>query len=122
VALAGVLGEKWSLAFLRTYMNEHRPLRPQEIVEDYPAHQASFNNWVKQGRLDVVSASVELLKRHIQRQSDYEAIASNSDHRSNIEAFFSDLPGDLQRQVQQWLEERSFYGLAVSPRPRRRRV
>src|SRR5439155_20066743 len=113
------LGEKWALAFIQAYGDERRPLRPEEIIEAYPAHQAAVRGWIRHGLLDVVAASVELLKRHLQPQPVYEAVLHEVSHKANVETFFSDLPGDLQRQIREWLEERGFKELVVTVRPRR---
>src|SRR5262245_56832695 len=59
VALAGVVGEKWALAFLQVYQGTHRPLTPSDILDAYPQHRALVHGWVRQGTLDVVAATVE---------------------------------------------------------------
>jgi len=120
-ALAGVLNERWALAFLQVYSDTRRPLRPDEIIEAYPAHQAAMCQWISQGHLDVVAASLEVLKRHLQPQRAYDALVRDASHKAHVEAFFVDLPADLQRQVRAWLDERGFTALEVVTRARRRR-
>jgi len=121
LALAGVLGEKWALAFLQFYGDACRPLRPAEILADYPAHRAALRRWVAQGRLDVVVASVEALQRHLQPQPVYEGMCRDGTQKSNVEALFADLPAELQRQVAAWLTNRGFDALTVPTRLRRGR-
>jgi hypothetical protein len=118
IALAGILGEKWALAFTQFYSNERRPLTPAEIIEHFPAHRAALRRWIVQGHLDVAAASVEALKRHLQPQRVYEAVCHQVTHKGNVEAFFATLPADLRRQVHEWLEERGFHELVV-PMPSR---
>lgn len=121
-ALAGVLGDTWAAAFLETYRNERRPLKPDEIINEYPAHRAAFISNVRDGRLDLVAASVETLKRHIQPQPIYDSVVAELTHKGNVESFFGDLPAELRRQVSEWLSERGFDGLTVRVRPGRARA
>src|SRR5262249_46641575 len=97
---------------------------PREILDAYPQHRALVRGWLRQGALDVVAATVELLTRHLQPQPVYEALLDEAQQQTHVEAFFADLPADLRRQVQAWVEERGFTRLRVpsAPRKRRRRV
>jgi AAA domain (dynein-related subfamily) len=117
-ALAGVLDETWAFGFIHTYSPDHRPLHPEAIVKNYPAHQAVVRRWIQQRRLDRVAASVELLKRHLQPQPVYTALIAEPACKRHVEQFFADLPAELQRQVRQWLGDRGFVGLAVRARTR----
>jgi hypothetical protein len=116
IGLAGILGDKWALAFLRYYKDERRPLRPGEIIEAYPAHRATLRGWVVQRHMDVVAASVDLLKKNLQAQRVYESVLANANHKANVEAFFGDVPPDLQRLIGEWLQERGFQNLTVPVR------
>lgn len=118
-ALAGVLSEKWTLAFLQVYSNERRPLRPDEIIEAYPTHQAAVRRWTSQGHLDVVAASLELLKRHLQAQRHYDAVIGAALRKAHVEAFLADLPADLRHQAHEWLLERGYTELAGTTHARR---
>jgi hypothetical protein len=114
VSLAGVLGENWATAFLRYYFTESaKPLTPQQITGEYGALRPLVRQWLETARLDLVTASVELLKRHLQRQKDYDVVVSAATMRANIERFLSDLPPDLKRPVRNWLKERGFDRLKV---------
>jgi hypothetical protein len=117
-ALAGVLNDKYALAFLQFYTGEHHPLRAGDIIDDYPTHQAALRGWTRQGRLDLVAASFESLKRHLQKQQAYEGVAGRPASKANVEAFFADLPAELQVQARTWLRDRGFTGLHVGLRPR----
>ncbi len=121
-ALAGVLGDKWALAFLRVYNGELRPLRAEEIIEAYPAHRASILILVEKGQLDAVAASVEMLKRHIQPQPVYEGVVRDREQKANVAAFFADLPPDVRREVIDWLREKDFKELLPKPGTRRVRA
>ncbi|QDU74641.1 AAA domain (dynein-related subfamily) [Bremerella volcania] len=120
VALAGVVGETWAVAFLEYYgTNAARPLQPQEITEDYLTHRGQFLNWINDTRLDLVSASLDSLQKHLQRQRDYEAVAHDPEAKRNVEQFLFDLPPDLRRLARGWLKDRGFHELKV---PRKSRL
>ncbi|MGE0613575.1 MAG: AAA family ATPase [Hyphomicrobiales bacterium] len=109
VALVGVLkSDKWALGFLEQLANERRPLQPSAVIEAYGAHRASFRGWIRDHHLDVVAASLERLKRHLQQQSAYDRIVRTAEQRANVAAFLADLPAELRKQAFDWLEERGF--------------
>jgi hypothetical protein len=83
-------------------------LQPVEIVEHYPAHRSILLGWKAGRKLDLVAASLESLKRHLQPQRRYEAVVANSTHKANDEAFLADQPPDLREQIREWLDDRGF--------------
>lgn len=115
-ALAGVLDDRWAQAFIIAYRRVRRPLQPQQIIECYPAHQASVRRWAGEGRLDVIRATIDLLKRFIQPQPVYDSVIGSSAQQTNIEKFIRDLPADLREEFAEWLVERGFVKLAGSAR------
>lgn len=109
VALAGVLkSDTWALAFLEHLADQRRPLQPREVIEVYGVHRASFRGWIRDHHLDVVAASLERLKRHLQQQSAYDKMIRTAGQRENVAAFLADLPSELRKQACEWLEERGF--------------
>jgi hypothetical protein len=118
-ALAGVLGEQWAVAFLQFYgVGSARPLTASQIIHSYGAHRHMVRQWLRAGQLDLVVASLEVLKRHLQRQADYQAATDTPKNKRNLEQFFSDLPGDIKRLLRAWLKERGFDGLKVARKVR----
>jgi hypothetical protein len=118
-ALAGTLGDEWAIAFLQFYQHGIQPLTAILIIRQYPALRALVKRWVAEARLDLVAASIEALKRHLQPQRHYDALMKHAQQRTNVETFFTDLPPDLKRQVADWLQERGFTNLIVSRRTRK---
>lgn len=116
--LAGILGDKWAVAFVRVYADERKPLKASEIIDDYPVYRAAMRRWIDETHLDVVNASLEALKRHLQPQSAYNQVVGDKKEKGNVEMFFSDLPADLKAQAKNWLADRGFTGLKVSKRER----
>ncbi|MFH1480168.1 MAG: hypothetical protein ABIG67_02785, partial [Pseudomonadota bacterium] len=112
-SLAGVLGDKWALAFMQFYTQEQKPLSASDIFSHYPAHRAIMKNWTSNAKLDLVVASLEGLKRVLQRQQFYTTIVNDEKKKTHVETFFSDLPADMKRQLEDWLEDRGFEDLEV---------
>lgn len=110
-ALAGLLDSKWALAFIRFYTDGRQPLSAREIVNSYPSYRGVLRGWVQQGRLDLVAASVELLKKYIQPHTTYRAVWADETQRGSMMAFMADLPADLRKRLLKWLEERGFSGI-----------
>ena len=71
-ALSGILGENWALAFMQFYQHGCKPLSADIIIREYPAQRAVLKRWITDAKLDLVAASVELLKRHLQPQRRYD--------------------------------------------------
>jgi hypothetical protein len=114
VGLAGVLSEHWATAFLQYYGAESAtPLAPDQIIGEYEALRPLVRHWLETAQLDLIMASVELLKRHLQRQKDYDAVVDAPEMRANVERFLSDLPPDMKRLVRNWFKERGFDRLRV---------
>ena len=115
-ALAGTLGDNWALAFLRFFQNAAKPLTASEIVNEYPSHRAMLNRWVSETQLDLVAATLNSTKKYLQRQRNYEKVVGNAREKANVEQFLGDLPAELKRQVDKWLEDRGFTNLSVPHR------
>jgi hypothetical protein len=118
-ALAGLVGDTWTVAFIQAHGETARPLTPQAIIDSYLVHRPAVTRWLAERRLDLISASLDSLKRHLQPQHAYDAVVTDGDRKRNVEAFFSDLPADLRKQTREWLAGRGFQGLTVARRARR---
>jgi hypothetical protein len=119
VGLSGVLDDHLTAAFLEFYaMRSARPLMPAQIIDGYRRYRSSMLRWLASGHLDVVEASWESLKRHLQRQKDYDAVVGEQSTKANVELFFADLPPDLKPLVRRWLKNRGFEQLKVSRKTR----
>ena len=114
VALAGVIGDEWSVAFLRFLRGDRKPLRATDIIERYQSSRPAMLGWLDAGALDLIKTSLEALKRHMQPQKAYAAIANDAKKIANVEGFLHDLPGDLRREVAEWLRDRKFTAISVT--------
>jgi MoxR-like ATPase len=114
VALAGVIGDEWSVAFLRFLRGDRKPLRAADIIERYPSSRSAILTWLEAGSLDLIKSSLEALKRHLQPQKAYAAVANDAKKVANVEDFLHDLPGDLRREIAEWLQDRKFTAISVT--------
>lgn len=120
VALAGVLGDKWTAAFLEFYgVGAPRPLSAPQVIADYPRHRPRLLRWVSRSKRDVLAASLRNLQAYLQRQRDYDIVAADATAKRHVEQFFFDLPAELRKSVRQWLKDRGFDRLKV---PRKARI
>ena len=108
IALAGVLNEKWALAFCGSLSDNKNPLTASQIIDQYPAHQSLVRGWVAGGQLDVVSATLEQVKRHLQKQSNYNQVIETSPKFKNLQSFLDDVPADLKVDFEDWAAGRGF--------------
>jgi hypothetical protein len=114
--LAGLVGAKWTPAFLQFYQGGRQPLSAEQVIDRYLAHRASLRAWVGAAQLDLVVASLAALRCHLEAQAVYEEVVADRRTKGNVEAFFADLPAELRRQVRDWLKDRGFGGLHVRGR------
>ncbi|MBI4586918.1 MAG: hypothetical protein HY717_23140 [Planctomycetes bacterium] len=108
---SGLVGTRWALAFLRMYRDKLLPLKPAEIIEEYPFHRNALKSWIRKSCLDIVDASLELLKRYLQPQAVYGELIRNETHKANVQNFLADLPAEFKKQMAGWLRERGFENL-----------
>jgi hypothetical protein len=111
--LAGTVGNEWAAAFFGAYADSDQPLKAEDVLARYPNLRPVVKRWIDSTRLDLIQASLKVVKRHIQPQRVYDDLIADATRKRNLEMFFSELPADLKRQTQQWLKDRGFSGLRV---------
>lgn len=112
-AVMGLVGDQRAMAFLKTLKNTVRPLEAPEILKNYPTHRAKLRAWIQGGKLDMVRGTLVNVQRHLQPETDYNALCNCEKHLKNVTAFLKDLPGDLQEQVANDFKERGYTGLLI---------
>lgn len=116
-ALAGIVGDDWSTAFMATYRMADAPLTAEQILESYDHHRAQVRAWVSARRLDIVRASMMYLQHFLEPQVEWERVCSTQPLLNNMRHFTSDLPADYRVLWVQWCAERGY----ATMRSRRRR-
>ena len=108
-AVSGLLNEVWASSFLRFYCGENElPLKHLEILEDLSMQKPIISKWKAAKRVDLLRSSWMNLRNHLQRQSNYDAVRSNSDAVGNLKAFVALLPKDMIGEVKSWFQERGY--------------
>jgi MoxR-like ATPase len=103
--LEGTVGDKWAAAFWQYYIQDRAPLRPAELLANYTTSRAVVRRWLKNHELDLVSATVRLLKDFLRSDRNYYTVLTNESNKKHVLMFLSDLPGDLSRKMHQWLKD-----------------
>jgi hypothetical protein len=119
IGLTGLVGDKWGVAFLQACNGSRTPLPPKMILEEYPSVRAAVKRWIAEEQFDMISESLEHLKRFLQPQPAYNCVIRDVTQKGNVKTFISDLPQGLRERFREWLEDRGFSELAV-PRAVRR--
>lgn len=114
-ALAGIVGDDWSTAFMATYRMSDAPLSADEIINDYGAHRAHVQAWVASRRLDLVQASMTHLQHFFESETEWFRVWSTRSLSTNLRHFLCDLPSDFHQLWLQWCRERGY----ATPRTRK---
>ena len=86
----GIVGIEIATAFMRSCAGEDMPLTAKEILKRDKKTQAKIQKWVSNGRIDLLSTSVQNLIDEIKDSTSVPQ--TNSD---NVIAFVLDIPKDL---------------------------
>lgn len=114
VGITGLVGDVLAAGFVASYLAEKKPLTAEDILARYPIRRVELRARAAAGDLDVVRASVELLKRHLQPTGCYRKEVRDPVRWANVTAFASDLPAELRRMLADWAAERNFPELVAA--------
>jgi hypothetical protein len=104
-ALTGLIGPVHTTALLRLIMGTEMPLKPADILQDWAMSRATMNRWKKQGRLDLLKASMRAVLQWVRPEGVAEELSENVRGRCQVRGFFEALPGDLADQARGCLLE-----------------
>jgi MoxR-like ATPase len=120
VALTGVLKKRdWVAAFDAGAGALTRPLGPYDILEHYEESRFAVRRLVSEAKLDLVVASLEMLKRELTNPTVLVIVLETEEYKARAETFFGDLPADLRRQTAEWLASSGIEGFVIPERRRR---
>jgi MoxR-like ATPase len=106
--LAGLLGQNVATGLLRFMAGAMAPFKADEILDDYDASRPSVQRWIAEGRVDLVQATVKKLQQHLEQQKAWDGVQKNLKQRRNLARFRRDLPPDLRRRFESWMEQRGY--------------
>lgn len=104
-ALNGLIGPVHTTALLQLISNTEMALRPADVVGNWQASKATMMRWVKQGRLDLLAASMRAILKWVRPESVAQQLQNNVRARAAVRAFFRLLPGDLAEQSRSVITE-----------------
>lgn len=107
-ALAGIVGDDWSTAFMASYRMSEAPLSAEQIVEHYDLRRPQVQAWVAARRLDLVQASMTHLQHAFEPQAEWNRVWANRALAANLRQFLADLPADFRQLWAQWCTERGY--------------
>jgi hypothetical protein len=108
-AIIGQVGDVRGRLFIASLKKQDGPLTAKEVLSSYPRFRERVRAWIaKDGRLDLVQATVRAVCLQVQPETDYERLRKNPKHWRNLGTFFADLPGDLLTMAREVFSGRGY--------------
>jgi hypothetical protein len=107
-AVAGVVGEVRCETFMRQRAKREAAIDAKGIFGRYSKHRPGITQAIKNGRLDLVRATIRSLQTYLQVESDFRLIRQNRRYWANLRKFCGDLPGDLRESFKTFFSERQY--------------
>jgi hypothetical protein len=104
-ALNGLIGPVHTTALMRLILGTELPLKPADVVHNWPTSRANMHRWLRQGRLDLLAASMRIILQWVRPEGVAEQLRASVRQRGNVRSFFKALPGDLAEQARGCLVE-----------------
>jgi hypothetical protein len=104
-ALAGLIGPVHTTALLRLIYGTETALTPADLAHDWPAAKATMKRWQKQGRIDLLGASMRAVLQWLRPDGVADMVRDDATLLRAVQGFFKALPGDLAEQAKSWLLE-----------------
>ena len=104
-ALVGTLGVRWGSVLARMHDRAARPLRPEEIVLDFETWRSTAKAWRRTKRIDLLRATWEHLRRHLETNRVARRVAGDDQQRKNVADFVGLLPPDSREAAEAWLKK-----------------
>lgn len=98
-ALNGLIGPIHTTALMRLILGTEMPLKPADVIHNWPTSKATMHRWQRQGRFDLLAASMRTVLQWVRPEGVAEGLRANVRHRGNVRSFFKALPGDLAEQA-----------------------
>lgn len=98
-ALNGLIGPIHTTALMRLILGTEMPLKPADVIHNWPTSKATMHRWQRQGRFDLLAASMRTVLQWVRPEGVAEGLRANVRHRGNVRSFFRALPGDLAEQA-----------------------
>lgn len=107
-SIAGLVGNAHASALMRMLLGTEKPITPKLILEDPGSWLATVRRWRDDGRLDVLSATLRQVLRHVRPQSRAFEVMKNAAQLENLKQFFRELPPDLAAHARAFISDRGY--------------
>jgi len=107
-SIAGLVGNAHASALMRMLLGTEKPITPKAILEDPAVWLATVRRWRGDGRLDVLSATLRQVLRHLRPQSRASEVMNNAVHLEHLKQFFRELPPDLAAHARAFIADRGY--------------
>jgi hypothetical protein len=104
-AINGLIGPVHTTALMRLILGTELPLKPADVVHNWPTSRATMHRWLRQGRLDLLATSMRTILQWVRPEGVAEQLRADVRQRGNVRSFFKALPGDLAEQARGCLLE-----------------
>jgi hypothetical protein len=102
------VGSKIAVALVRFYQGISVAPNPDEILNNYQGIRPAVRKTIADNKLDIIMSAVEKLKRHLQRQKDWDETAASKSRSGNLKQFLGDIPADMKAGFEAWLVQRGY--------------
>jgi hypothetical protein len=107
-ALNGIIGPVHTTALLRMIQGTEVALKPADVIHNWPTSRATMRRWARQGRLDLLAASMRGVLQWLRPEGVAEQVRANPRDLYAVRAFIRNLPGDLSGQAHAVLLEHGY--------------
>jgi hypothetical protein len=107
-ALNGIIGPVHTTTLLRLIMGTEVALKPADVIHNWPTSRATMRRWGRQGRLDLLAASMRAVLQWLRPEGVAEQVRANTRESYAVREFFRHLPGDLTGQAHACLLEHGY--------------
>jgi MoxR-like ATPase len=105
-AIVGCVGLVRGTAFL-SGAGGRSPLTVEEVLGS-DRHAQQVQSWIREGRIDLVQATLQRVLIALQPEDDYVTIHADHARWSRLGRFLNLLPGDLQQQADSFFADRGY--------------
>lgn len=104
-ALVGLIGPVHTTALMRLILGTEAPLKPSDVLHNWPTAKSMIRRWRTQGRLDLLTASMRAILAWVRPDATADELRRNPEHAAIVQQFVMSIGGDLTEQARGCLLE-----------------
>lgn len=107
-SIAGLVGNAHASALMRMLLGTEKPVAAKVILDDPRCWLATIRRWRDDGRLDVLSATLRQVLRHVRPQARAAEVMADAVRLQNLKRFFRELPPDLAADARAFITNMNY--------------